>query len=189
MNVFFDMDGVLAQYERTAYEKPDFLWKKPGSHYFSTVKPDQKAIDLFNLCQKEPDTNTFILTSVLNNGPICLEQIMDKMAWIQKHIPNTDLKKQFIPSVSMKTRTIQAMLFQNKNNIHPSDVLIDDYNPNLKAWQDAGGTGIKYLNGLNHASTWKGIILPQNMSEYDIYNLLMTLKQTALFSQKKNDTQ
>ena len=92
MNVFFDMDGVLAQYERTAYEKPDFLWKKTGSHYFSTVKPDQKAIDLFNLCQKEPGTNTFILTSVLNNGPICLEQITDKMAWIQKHIPNTDLK-------------------------------------------------------------------------------------------------
>lgn len=182
MNVFFDMDGVLAQYERTAYEKPDFLWKKPDYHYFSTVKPDQKAIDLFNLCQKEPNTNAFILTSVLNNGPICLEQIMDKMAWIQKHIPNTDLKKQFIPSVSIKTRTIQAMLFQNKNNIYPSDILIDDYNPNLKAWQDAGGTAMKYLNGLNHADSWRGIVLTENMTAEDICELISVLGKTALFA-------
>lgn len=182
MNVFFDMDGVLAQYERTAYEKPDFLWKKPGSHYFSTVKPDQKAIDLFNLCQKETGTNTFILTSVLNNGPICLEQITDKMAWIQKHIPNTDLKKQFIPSVSIKTRTIQAMLFQNKNNIHPSDILIDDYNPNLWAWQNAGGTAMKYLNGLNHADSWSGIVLTENMTAEDICELISVLGKTALFA-------
>lgn len=38
--------------------------------------------------------------------------------------------------------------------------LIDDYNPNLKSWQDACGTEIKYLNGINRASTWKGIVLP-----------------------------
>ena len=181
MNCFFDMDGVLGVYERDAYVPPAFKWKTLGQHYFLHVKPDEKAVKLFELLSDTPGINTFILTAVLNNGPICLEQINDKIQWTREHVRNVDISKQFIPTVSNKTRTIQAMLFQNENHLSPSDVLLDDYNPNLKAWQDAGGTAIKYLNGLNNGSTFKGIVLPQNMPAEQIAELLNTLNKTALF--------
>lgn len=182
MNIFFDMDGVLGIYERDAYAAPDFKWKQPGAHYFAHVEPDKKAVELFDMLSDTPGVSTFVLTAVLNSGPICMEQIQDKLDWAQKHLRNFDAKKQFIPTVSLKTRTIQAMLFQNRNNMLPSDILIDDYNPNLKAWQDAGGTGMKYLNGINHASSWKGIVLTKDMSAKDICDLIQTLAQTALFN-------
>lgn len=179
------MDGVLTIYERDAYNPPDFKWKQLNGHYFKTVKPDKKALELFKMCSDTADMNTFILTAVLNNGPICLEHIEDKIEWLNQYCPYVNIKKQFIPTVSLKTRTIQAMLFQNANHLLPSDILFDDYNPNLKAWQDAGGTAIKYLNGLNHASSFKGITIPEDMSAQDIVTLLQTLNKTALFEQHK----
>ena len=181
MNCFFDMDGVLGIYERSAYMAPDFKWKAKGQHYFRTVSPDPKAIRLFELLSDTPGVDTFILTAVLNVGPICLEQIRDKIQWTKDHIENVDISRQFIPTVSNKTRTIQAMLFQNENHLSPSDVLLDDYNPNLKAWQDAGGTAVKYLNGLNNGSTFKGIVLPQDMPAEEIAELINALAKTALF--------
>ena len=29
------------------------------------------------------------------------------------------------------------------------DILVDDHTPNLKRWETAGGTGVKWLNGIN----------------------------------------
>lgn len=182
MNVFFDLDGVLAVYEREAYRAPDFKWKTLGGHYFLHREPDPKAIELFNMLSDTPGINTFILTAILNTGPECLEQIKDKIEWSQKHLRKIDIQKQFIPSVSSKNRTIRAVLFDNANNLKPSDILIDDYNPNLEDWSNAGGTAVKYINGLNHSSSYKGIVIPQTMEPKDIVELFSTINKTALFS-------
>lgn len=181
MNVFFDMDGVLTIYERDAYRAPDYKWRQLDGHYFRSVKPDQKAIEVFRILSNTANVNTFVLTAVLNEGPIMLEQITDKIQWLNDHMPEVDPSKQFIPSVSAKNRTIQAVLFQNKDHLSPSDILIDDYNPNLLDWADAGGTAVKYINQLNHAASYKGIILPNDMPADDIAQLFDTISRTALF--------
>lgn len=182
MNVFFDQDGVLGIYERKAYIGKDPIWKKPGGHYFKTVKPDERAIELFKILTNEANVNTFVLTAVNNDGPVCLEQIRDKIEWLKETIPEINVAKQFIPSVSPKSQTIRAVLSQTRTQLQPSDVLIDDYNPNLNDWQAAGGTALKYCNGINSEKSYKGIILPVSMSAPSMAELLSTLNNTALFS-------
>ena len=182
MNVFFDQDGVLGIYERDAYIGKDPIWKKPGSHYFSTVKPDHRAISLFNLLTDAPNVNTFVLTAINNIGPIYLEQIKDKIAWLKEHIPAINIQKQFIPCVSPKSQTIQAVISQTRTHMKPSDILIDDYNPNLNDWTAAGGTALKYCNGLNSEKSYKGISLPENMTSEEMTELICTIDKTALFN-------
>ena len=51
MNIYFDMDGVLAIYEPDAYIQPHPKFMRLNEHYYSSVKPDELMIHLFNqLC-------------------------------------------------------------------------------------------------------------------------------------------
>ena len=41
--------------------------------------------------------------------------------------------------------------------MEPGDILVDDFSPNLREWEAAGGIGIKVYNGINGTKgTWKG---------------------------------
>ena len=51
-----------------------------------------------------------------------------------------------------------ALKHLKQNNLTKDMVLIDDYNRNLNSWINAGGTGVKYLNGENSDSGHEDLI-------------------------------
>lgn len=60
----------------------------------------------------------------------------------------------YLPAMLDDEHIIFSVCGQNKNNFVPGeirkeDVLIDDYTENLLAWKQAGGTGVKLMNGIN----------------------------------------
>lgn len=174
--VYIDMDGVLVQYERAAYTGPDPQYCRPGFHYFRHLKPDYKMIATIEKLQKNPKVEVKILTSVSNIGSLFLEQTEDKILWLNKHCPFIDTDTQFIASASSKRAIAEALCTTSKvpvfQNFGINHILIDDYNKNLEDWTSAGGTGIKYINGLNDPTSYKGLILDSNMTSDDITNLI-----------------
>ena len=123
-NYYFDMDGVLAQYEREAYTGDKPLWLQPNKHYFLNVKPDMRALSVIDLLWSyirtgrqglSPDSQIYIVSSISNkNGAIFNEQFHDKLKWIAEKIPYFPVENFYI-SVSSK-RDICEMV----NNRHIS---------------------------------------------------------------------
>ena len=158
-NIFFDMDGVLV-----VYEEADYVPKAPGApkpylgipHYFAHLKPDEKAIRMFQFCAEsglhlDPPRYPTVLSSAFGEEPYFTETVADKRAWIREHIgANAKLLALFA-----KTGTQDAMdkvataELEFGRPLCVTDILIDDLNANLRSWKSAGGTAVKYLNGIN----------------------------------------
>ena len=65
--LFFDMDGVIAKYDRDGYnfkaeDGPNFL----KSGYFFEREPDPVGLDLFKECLKYCPNDTYIITGIPN---------------------------------------------------------------------------------------------------------------------------
>ena len=52
MNIFFDMDGVLAIYDPKDYSGKYPKWDQLGAHYFLDRKPDKRALKMLKLLDK-----------------------------------------------------------------------------------------------------------------------------------------
>ena len=69
------------------------------------------------------------------------------------------------------------------NNINSNDYLIDDYTKNLIDWKQSGGTGIKFLNGINHTNkTWQGLLLTNDNSISHSLNYMFNKSESILKS-------
>lgn len=145
---FFDMDGTIARF----YDYEDCLEKmwEPGFYenlgvHEQMVNSLEEMVDIFG---KE---NVYIISACIDT-PYCKSE---KINWIKKNIPNTILDSHIIlvPTGVKKTDFVPG-------GVHKTDYLIDDYNKNLSDWVEAGGTGIKAINPINHVrGTWKGQVL------------------------------
>ena len=69
---------------------------------------------------------------------------MDKWHWIEETFDGLIKEKDFLCVMGSKVEAVQKL-----RPITKADILIDDFNPNLEAWQKAGGSVIKYVNGIN----------------------------------------
>lgn len=141
--IFIDMDGVIAEHVRDDYvgENPKFL----QPHYFSTCEPNPTIVAFVRLLQ-EFDIPYLFLSRVappLNYR----ESTIDKHQWLSKFAPGSNA----IFTQSSKVDTAQQWLGRN---LQTDDVLIDDFNPNLEEWENAGATAVKFLNGNNSPDTW-----------------------------------
>lgn len=167
MNYYFDMDGVITVYERWAFRGKNPIFEELGSHYFRTCKPDYKIIDSMKVLNK--CSNVYILTSVSKDSEISKEQVNDKILWLSKYCPFIDIPKQFIP--------INSGISKSKYVSSKIDILIDDYNTNLLEWENAGGTAVKYLNGVNSYNSFKnGCMISKDMSVDEIVSCLKSIE-------------
>lgn len=135
--IYFDMDGVLAKWGSgsSTSEMPSmeeiFDIK---NHYFSKVKPDENAKNLFEaLSDKGYDV------CVISNAD--KDTIPDKYFWLKE---NFDIKDEQIFFAPLKADKADFV----KGNADIS-VLIDDNSAVLSKWEEHGGKGIKYYNGFN----------------------------------------
>ena len=124
--LFFDIDGVLAEF-REAKDFSELLQKG----YFLGLKPQTEPLKA--------------LWAVIKESPYALEE---KQAWLDEFIPDT-VQRQFCWCGEDKSLAVPG-------GIQPGDILIDDYNFNLRLWQEKG-KALKLLNGINdrHGS-WNG---------------------------------
>ena len=162
--IFVDMDGTLAKWNNVSLEK---LYMK---NYFKDLEPNLKI--LFNIKNRIAEgQDVYILSSFLDDSKYALEE---KMQWLDLYLPEIKNNKRiFVKYGDNKSDYIP-------NGINQNDYLIDDYTKNLLDWDIAGGTGIKYLNGINHTNkTWKGLMLEDNNLENSL---------DAIFNNKKDNT-
>lgn len=155
VNLYFDMDGVLALYDRSAYEGENPRFLRPGEHYFRNLEEDSIAAEVFrwlNEHAEELSISIYILTS-LPGGDIFNEHFHDKILWLFEKFPGIRIE-QILVSVTNKNDTVKYI----KNRaLQKRDILIDDFNRNLSQWQKNGGTAIKFCNGINNPDSFSGL--------------------------------
>ncbi len=148
MRIFIDMDGTLAEWKNV--KSNDELYQKG---YYESLKPNPHLLEeTKKLIQEGKDI--YILSSFLIDSNYALEE---KKKWLDKYLPTLPINKRiFVPYGEIKYKYIP-------NKITSNDYLIDDYTKNLLDWKEAGGTGIKFLNGINHLNgIWQGLLLKED---------------------------
>lgn len=188
-NFYFDMDGVLAVYEKSAYPPKSNLYCEVGKHYFRTVKPDNKMINVFKKLNKEIKTQshrTFdirVLTSLSYQGKIFLEQMSDKKEWLKEHFGEEPAFP--VLFAASHKRYIGEALSDNRK-LTRNDILIDDYNENLTEWEKNGGTSVKYCNTINNPNSWNGFCITEDMTEDEICDFLKAIATSYNITAKVN---
>ena len=128
MKTYFDMDGVLADFNSEPNAIKRFS-KEVG--FFQKLKPT-KLVSILNK-QVAYDSNIYILSASPN-----VRADIDKMLWLYEHMPNLN-----------PNNVIFVRNGNDKAKYAKGNILIDDYSNNLMEWEAKGGVGVKCLNGWN----------------------------------------
>jgi len=154
LNAFWDMDGVLFKYERNDYvgEYPAYASPK----YFENRPIDVIAYEMFNSMHSNNNINgLYILSrgsSHLPDEEVRMRTIIDKKTNIRNQIPWFNIDNTIISNDAK----VEAFIERFGRVPTKTDFLIDDFNVNLTSWSAAGGSAIKYVNGVNTANSYAG---------------------------------
>ena len=145
MKIFFDVDGVLADFaggvlKYTGYPVPELsvpneqalMWERlrPTEHFFALLDPLPDGLRLFRKMQNL-GYHVEILTATPSEKYGVLNCREDKEIWLKKmdiHCP--------INIVARADKQYFA-----KDHTH---ILIDDFKKNVREWNEAGGKGFLY---------------------------------------------
>lgn len=145
--IYFDMDGVLADFNRGVIElcgrmpvdqssctdaEDNAQWEavKKVEHFYDKLKPMPGALELFNALNKEYDCEILTKIPKKRRGIECAGE--DKIKWVHRLI-----------SEDIKVIVVQD---DPKKNYCKGKgyILIDDFEGNINDWDNAGGTGIRF---------------------------------------------
>lgn len=157
MRYFIDIDGTLAVYPIEI----DKWWEIEG--IFKTLEPQDKAIKAVKRLISQGQ-EVYILSAYNGNFPFAKEE---KIFWLDKYLPEVDADHRIFTLVGQKKTDYVP------GGVQETDVLLDDYNGNLEAWAEAGGIGIKLLNGINNRKTWGGVSVRLNGTIKNIVDVLI----------------
>ena len=140
--VFFDMDGVLAEYRYVPYGE---MLKKG---YFGKLAPQEEAVEALKILAGDPRIELYTLSAVIRENPYALAE---KKSWLKEQLGSS-----LGSVVSIFPYCGESKASAVPGGIRPTDILIDDYNANLRDWAESA-VAIKYLNGINNRhGSWKG---------------------------------
>ena len=146
--IFIDMDGTLAEWKNI--QSNNELYQKG---YYASLKPNNYILEETKKLIRE-GKDIYILSSFLSDSDYALKE---KNNWLNKYLPELPIEKRiFVPYGDIKYKYLPS-------KITSFDYLIDDHTKNLLDWKEAGGTGIKFLNGINHIKgIWQGLLLRED---------------------------
>lgn len=134
--VFIDMDGTLNKWEYVGY---DTLFEKG---FFKSRVPQEEVINAVRLLNEDPRFDVFVLTACLYENPYAYKE---KNEWLSEHLPFIKKDHRLFTACGESEKKADYIA----GGIRSADILVDDYSKNLHGWEEAGGTGIKLLNGIN----------------------------------------
>lgn len=137
--IYIDMDGTLCRFHDTEHRYIEQMWE-PG--FYQGLKPFEEFLKGISLCmERNPDAEFYILSAYLDTEPPFVRE--EKRAWLHEHLPQLPEEHMiFVPAGQDKALFLDTFT--------ADCYLIDDYNKNLREWEDAGGTAIKFINDINN---------------------------------------
>ncbi len=112
INIFFDMDGVLAEYDI-------------GNFDYETIRPLKSNIKRVEELVKQENINVEILSICKNN-----KVVEEKKVWFKKHMPFFDLdkvnliSKEEYPDIS--SQELKSVYLKEHTNDKDINILVDD---------------------------------------------------------------
>lgn len=158
---FVDMDGTLAVYP----SKKEAWWEVKGIFKFLT--PQDKVIKAVKRLI-ENGHEVFILSAYNPNFAFALDE---KNHWLDEYLPEVNQEHRIYTKVG------ESKVAAVPGGLKATDVLLDDYNKNLETWHNAGGQGVKLLNGLNNRNTWSGTSVRSNGTIKEIVQVLTDIER------------
>jgi 5'(3')-deoxyribonucleotidase len=152
MNIYLDMDDVVADWKKLAQQivgrawadgtthLPDHEWSKVRDYkrFYRDLPLKEGAHDLVNYCREYSVKNNYFLAflTALPHDDDVPFAAYDKVMWAQKHFPNIPVF--FGPYSGDKWK-----------HCTPGDILIDDRVTNCKQWIEVGGVAHIYTTWEN----------------------------------------
>ncbi len=137
MQIYCDMDGVLADFDAHYLRIFGYVPTRPGGTDWKAVRahPDFYATippmpDLKALWRRLSPHNPIVLTGIPSIVP---EAAGNKRDWITKHLP-------------LCIEIICCRAADKATYCRPGDLLIDDYSRHRQAWLNAGGFWITHTS-------------------------------------------
>ena len=150
--IYFDMDGVLADFDKGVNELchmsassqnekydegyDDLMWKRIREidHFYDRLDLMPGAKEMFDLLYGKYGDRSEILTGIPRPERGIVTSAEDKGAWTRRKLSD----KLKIHTVSRKDKKQYC--------IGPGTILIDDQERTIREWQETGGTGILHRN-------------------------------------------
>ena len=145
MTIYVDMDGVLADFDRAAWERLGLrdprkaeaeigateFWRRIGTvpHYYRTLPLMADARQLWAGVLAVSAAAPIILTGIPWSIATAAD---DKLAWASEHFPDA--------------RVITCAARDKARHCVPGDVLIDDWPKYRALWEAAGGRFILHVS-------------------------------------------
>lgn len=141
LRLYLDLDGVMADFDRHFPEvfgvdhrslADDALWERINSHpsFFRDLPVCEGAIAFFD---RVSYSKPIILTACPRTNYQHVAR--QKRAWVREHLsPHCTV----LPVMGGSNKP----LFMHE----PGDILIDDFERNIRAWEEEGGVGILHRN-------------------------------------------
>lgn len=152
--VYLDVHGTLFEYDYNLYNRKDVIWFSDGVHPFKDDKPlgympvivrelVERGIPIATLCR-------------INKGSEIAqeEQRADVLSNLDKFYSCIPKERRYFCTGS-KSEFLKTLKPDMKSN----DILLEDYQPNCIDWEQAGGSTVKVLNGVNSLKTWIGFYI------------------------------
>ena len=160
--IYFDMDGVLANFKKGMVELAGFvhhpehgwneaedarLWAavRKVDHFYDKLEPLPGSLELFHEMHRRYGDRCEILTGIPKPNRHIDTAGEDKVSWCRRFLPEG----------------VKVNVVYSKEKKYFCDgvgsVLIDDFSENIEAWEEHGGTGVTFT-GAKEASRELGIL-------------------------------
>ena len=156
--IFFDMDGVLADFDRgvaeicklvpggqdqVPFEEEEKMWAaiKEAGHFYARLELIPGARELFQAIYEKYGDKCEILTGIPKPRRGIVTAAEDKTDWMNRLTDSLNLPRITVNAVSKE----QKRLFCQG----ASCVLIDDFPRNIADWRSCGGTGLLFKDAVS----------------------------------------
>ncbi len=162
--IFFDMDGVLADFDRgvadickltpgpqdeVPVEEEERMWAaiKEAGHFYAKLELIPGARELFRAVYAKYGEKCEILTGIPKPKRGIDTAAEDKTDWMNRLTDSLNLPRIAVNAVSKERKRLFCK--------DASCVLIDDYPRNIADWRDCGGTGLLFKDSASAETALK----------------------------------